>query len=455
MRLDEKLWIYGGGRTAQWDWVGRKRVEAVLEALRGVEPAFRARAPRALQRRRYLAGLRYLLKRGGAARDRLACHPCMDYWLYLWDQQFGVRAAERDWHLQMGFLQGFAASLALSRGDSLELDAGPDPDGRFYLFGSPYFLELPGSPSEPQKLVISRGGLTIAGRHSPVERLPRLIEAAPGIVVDDRGWLMVHGVVMHGLATLEDAERARFAEVLKAALADMAVRDPGLHAEMTDMLRALIPLQNPMNHGSVSSSYVNMRGTICLSHSDDPLLQAETLIHEYCHQKMNQLLVVDPILMPGQSGQIFYSPWREDARRLRGLLLGAHAFLNVARYLSRSLSRESYPEAEHIESMVNVSRRILQVEEALRTLVRYGDFTEFGRRFVLGMWREAGVLNHAIQWFPPALLKEQRDACDDHRRKFALGSTGFHKSKDLVDKVARVAFLTPKSDDEVPAPSTK
>lgn len=166
---------------------------------------------------------------------------------------------------------------------------------------------------------------------------------------------------------------------------------------------------------------------------------------------MNQLLIADPVLLPGQGGQVFYSPWRDDARRLRGLLLGAHAFLNVARYLARSLSRETYPEAQHIEVMVNVSRRVLQVEEALRSLILYGSFTEFGRRFVLGLWREVGALHHAIQWFPPALLKEQRVECDSHRKQFALGDTGFHKGKDFVDKVRRVAFLTPKGIDEVPA----
>jgi HEXXH motif-containing protein len=210
------------------------------------------------------------------------------------------------------------------------------------------------------------------------------------------------------------------------------------------MITALIPLENSQTYGSVSSSYMDLKGAIALSHSEDPLLQAETLIHEFCHQKMNQLLIADPILLPGQSGQVFYSPWRPDARRLRGLLLGAHAFLKVGRYLARSLAREARPEADEIEIMVNVARRVHQVDAAMNALTGYGSFTEFGRRFVLGMWRELTLLKHAVMWFPPALLAEQRAACEEHRRRFALFDTGFYRGADFVDGVPRAAFQAPK-----------
>jgi HEXXH motif-containing protein len=257
---------------------------------------------------------------------------------------------------------------------------------------------------------------------------------------------MVHGVTMHGLVRLDDKERARFASILGTAFCDLAGRDPGLYAEMRDMLFSLVPLKNPVEHGSVSSSYVNLRGLIALSHSEDPILQAETLIHEFCHQKMNQLLAVDAILLPGQNGQVFYSPWRPDARRLRGLMLGAHAFLNVARYVATSLAREEFPVTQKIELMVNVALRLNQVEAALKGLTGYGAFTEFGRAFVMGLWTELGILRHSVLWFPAALLKEQAAAAAAHRKKYALGDTGFYKSAGHVDKVRRAAFLTPEEE---------
>lgn len=439
MRLDETRWIFGGGLSPEWAWVVKRRRELALADLARAEKAFLKDAPASAKKRRYAAGLRYFLRTKGPERDRLAVHPCFDYWLDLRTRHFARPAPESDWHLHFGLFQGFAAALAMARGDSLALDASADPDGRFFPYGRPEFLSA--GPAEPLALEVKRGRLLRDGKPAPLEPLT---EAVPGIVADERGWLLVHGVTMHGLAAPSAAERARFAEVLKGAFADLAERDAGLHAEMADMLFALVPLKNPVEHGSVSSSYVNLRGAIALSHAEDRILQAETLIHEFCHQKMNQLLVVDPVLLPGQGGQVFYSPWRPDARRLRGLMLGAHAFLNVARYLATSLSRETFPDDQKIELMVNVALRVNQVEAALKALTGYGSFTEFGRRFVMGMWGELEVLRHAILWFPPALLKEQAEAAAAHRAKHALGDTGFHKSAAHVDKVKRTAFLGPE-----------
>jgi len=260
------------------------------------------------------------------------------------------------------------------------------------------------------------------------------------VVVDDRGWLQVHGVTMHGLARLDAAAAESFAAPIRKAFKDLAERAPALHAEMTDLLHVLTPLENPMNHGSVSSSYATLRGLIALSPSHDELLQAETLIHEFCHMKLNQLLAADPLLVPGQNGQVYYSPWRPDARRLRGLLIGAHAFLNVGRYLAGSLQREEYADERRLEVMTNVSRRLFQVETAMMCVTENAAFTPFGREFALGMWRELGLLRAAALWFPPALVAEQKAECDKHYREHALDGTFLHKTAALADRVPRARF---------------
>lgn len=462
MRLEERGWVLGGGLCAQWAWVHRERVRQALAELRGAIKGL-SRAPAGA--RDFLPGLNYFLSRSGPRRDQLAAHPALDYWLHLESRQRGARLSDADRRLHLGLFQGLAAALALARRDGLKTAGAVDPDGRFFFYGTPHYLSFPReSAGEAFALELGarKGSVTWKGRRlalplkalrGPALKAPlplggvaleSLREAAPGIVVDDAGWLVLHGVTMHGRRRFASAsEGDRFAAVLSRALSDMAERAPGLHAELTDLTRVLVPLENPQGHGSVSSSYVNLRGAICLSHAEDPLLQAETLIHEFCHMKMNQLLSVDPVLLPGQGGQAFYSPWRADARRLRGLLLGAHAFLNVGLYIGRSLEREEYGEEQEIELMVNVARRAEQVETALRGLSLYGSFTEFGRRFMLRMWRELAALRQATLWYPPALLEEQRAAALEHRRRHALADTGLHKAADFVDAVRRAPFLTP------------
>lgn len=459
--LDERRWLTGGGAEApEWRAVARRRTSDALQRLERIEREAARRLPKALARGGLLAGLRYFLKAGGARRERLLGHPALDHWLTLWDRHFSRPVTESDWRLQFGQFQAFAASLALLRRDALELAAHFDPNGRLTLFELPVSLVAPqGKPQGAVALKIGRGAVLARGEGFEAEWSPgatasapwrKLAEVGEGLVVDDSSWLVTKAVVMHGLARLSEEETERFASPLRAALEDLRRRAPGLHSELRDMVRVLVPLQNQQDYGSVSSSYVELRGAICLSPAEDRLLQAETLIHEFCHQKMNQLLVVDPLLLPGQSCQVFYSPWRPDARRLRGLMLGAHAFLNVGRFLARSIVEETFPEPQQIELMVNVARRAFQCELALRSLSCYASLTEFGRRFLLGLWREQGLLRHSIQWFPPALIEEQRQACEEHRRTYCVGETGIHKGAGVNDKVRRVPFLAPKAPDDEP-----
>lgn len=462
MRLSERRWIVSGGLTPEWSWVCRRRSAEALARLERVERSFSRLAPEPLRRGRYLAGMRYFLARRSPERERLLSHPALDYWLFLWDKHFSLPCDPETWSLQFGLFQGFPARLALLEGQARRFDGILDSEAHWHLYGSPLFIEFPRALAlGPVAVRTSASALEVRGPGGLRGRFPRagLLDGAeplrlesggvvlrrhPGILpalsVERCGFLTVQGVVMHGLARPRAGEARDFAEVLRGALAHISERDPALYAEMTDMTRVLIPLVNPRRYGSVSSSYVNLRGAICLSHSTDPLLQAETLIHEFCHQKMNQLLAVDPLLLPGQMGQVFYSPWRSDARRLRGLILGAHAFLNVSQYLLRALSREDYPLRRRIAVMCNVARRLFEVDAALRTACGYAGLTEFGRRFVLGMVRELSVLFHAAQWFPPALIREARQACSAHRRDYALPLTGFHKPRGAVPAVRHIPF---------------
>lgn len=454
MELTASRWAVGGGLNAEWRAVMRRRVDQALKDLAFARTAWR-KAPSAARGAAFDRGLDYFLSRRGADRDRLAAHPCFDYWLYLFLKHFENPAAAHDWRLHYGIFQSFPATLAAQRGESVALEAALDPDGRFFFYGTPYYLEFEGGKAgERLDLRIARGGVTAVGpKRQKVEfsinhetpsaeagPLRKLTEVRPGLVVDGVSWLTTHGITMHGLLKLSKQEQRSFAVPIKQALDDLQDREPALAAELTDLLRVVVPLRNERGYGSVSSSYTPLRGLIALSPSDDALLQAETLIHEFCHCKANQLLAVDPGLRPGQAGQVFYSPWRPDARRLRGLWLGAHAFLNVARYLARSLEREEYGAQRRIEVMVNVARRVEQVEDALRSVSMYGSFTPFGSQLLLEMWNQLGAVRHAIQWFPPALLEQQRAIHRQHRAEHALGTTGFHRDSGLQDRVRRPRF---------------
>jgi HEXXH motif-containing protein len=455
VRLDEKAWILSGGDTPEWKAVSAHRAEQALAQLGVIARAFKSSAPKAVKADGLNGALEAFLKRRGPVREKLLSHPALDYWLFLWDKHFSHPSDEMNWRLQFGLFAGFPLSLALLEGDkkTLALTATLDPEAHLHLYGVPAALRFPAELAlKTARLALKAGLLSVEceGKRWKVPAkallgeeeyssaglaVARSPEVIPGLSVEHCGLLFTQCVVMHGLAHPSPAETTRFVEVLRTALRHIEERDPKLFFEMTQMTTTLIPLVNTIKFGSVSSSYVNMRGAICLSHAEDPLLQAETLIHEFCHQKMNQLLLVDELLLPGQAGQVFYSPWRKDARRLRGLILGAHAFLNVAAYLIKSLSREEYELKERVSVMVNVARRLFEVEAAVAAASSYGEYTEFGRRFILGMSRELQKLFHAVQWFPAELVAEARAAAAAHRAEHALPLTGIHRSEGFVTAV--------------------
>jgi HEXXH motif-containing protein len=438
VKLDARRWVSSGTIDAQWSAVRRRRIEVAKGKLRRALNGLPEHAAARARRRRYDVAAQFLLQSTSESAARVLTHPCFDYWISLSESHFLKPVPDADFDLYWGQLAGFALGATVSDGNRREFSGTLDPDGRLYLYGTPWFLEFPRHGRAAVRLAARGAKISAAGAgfNAEVDLLPRdaggvlhaLEQVVPGIVCDDRGWLQLHGVVMHGRIQLDAAEGTRFAATLRQALADLEERDPLMSAEIRQLVHVIVPLANPNNFGSVSSTYANLRGMIALSHSDDILLQAETLIHEGSHLKMNQLLEIDPVLEPGQGAQVYYSPWRPDARRLRGLLLGAHAFLNVGRYLARSLQREEYHAQRRSEIMSNVARRIYQIEDALRALTENASLTEFGRRVVLEMCRELGILRHAALSFPPTLLAEQQEACAAHRRAHCLSGTVFHRT---------------------------
>ncbi len=470
MRLDENDWAVSGGTGAGW---------RAVAALRERRHLARVRAAAADLRKAPAAARAIPLPRVGLAcakdtpeRRRLLSDPALDYWLHLRERHFAADpASAEDWALHYGQFAAFPLSVAWRRREKAAFDATLDPGGRLHLPDTPWSVGFGEERGRARaKVSCTAAGLTIAveglapvtlprdafdgagaaGTAFGVARLRRSPQAADGLYSEHLPWLLGHGVVMHGIAHPNAADEEKFAAVLGRALTQMRDQDPNLHAELLELTRVVMPLQPSPTMASVSSSYVSMRGVLCLSHADSVILQAETLIHEFCHQKMNQLLEVDPLLEPGQGGQVFYSPWRKDARRLRGLLLGAHAFINVASHLLKALSRESYRKEESVDGMVNVALRAEQSEDALRTVALYADLTEFGARFTNRLWRELATVRHGMSWFPPALLDEARAAHAAHRLAHALPGTGLHKADAFADRVGRAPFLSP-GDREVEA----
>jgi HEXXH motif-containing protein len=231
----------------------------------------------------------------------------------------------------------------------------------------------------------------------------------------------------HAVVTLAPAEMERYVSVLRATIDAIAAVDHALAAEIADSIRVVVPLSRPDPKVHVSSTYDHLPGAIFLCHDEDPILQGETLVHEAAHNKLNALLAREAVFESGGEEAVYFSPWRPDPRPLRGLLLGAHAFLNVARFLALAAgTRESRKLRAPVQT--EAAMRCLQVELALDALGAHGRMTPLGRDLLAGMRRSVdGIRDKDLPPGPGGIWGAAREPVERHKELYLDAASFRHR----------------------------
>jgi len=166
---------------------------------------------------------------------------------------------------------------------------------------------------------------------------------------------------------------------LRAALALVGDHLPDVRREMDLALTLAVPVgYEPVKH--LSASYRQAIGTVYLTLHPNPVVMAEALVHEHSHAKINALLELDPILNDHWE-KTFPSPYRPDPRPMMGVLLGAHAFVAVERFLE-ALGDPAFE--GHLADLRRKNR------EAVATLARDARPTPVGAGLIDELQRLAG-----------------------------------------------------------------
>ncbi len=426
MKLDEGRWVLGGGNDREWKAVKSYRIRQGLSDLKRLGGLLR-KGPSGLRHFKLNETIAYLLSGPPAVRDVLATFPTFDCWLSV-GRSFETQNRDgSEWEIHFPFLQNFAAAKAVLTGAKKKLKIRIDSGARFHVTGTHLYFEFPAEEAGKDALCEVVGGALRVTSDSGKRGAPRELTAITETLwVDYRDPLLLQPIRVHGVSPLSGPKEKIFAESMSDAMTQIRIFDAPLHEEISDFLRLIVPLENPSGMGSVSSSYKDLRGAFCLSHTDDILLQAETIVHEFCHQKLNLLFAVDPLIEPGQAGELIYSPLRPDPRRLHGMLLGAHAFINVTRFLIRVLKSREFSKEDRSSVEMNTARRLFHSEIMLRSLSGYANLTDLGRRFTLRMWRENMLQYHDMLAFDGKAVASARRKVAEHADSYRLGDTGWH-----------------------------
>jgi HEXXH motif-containing protein len=105
-----------------------------------------------------------------------------------------------------------------------------------------------------------------------------------------------------------------------------------VYPSMAKRIRTSINWYVPIGTDSLdthkSFSAANLIGLVFLSEAANELRLAEAIVHEFHHNELFAYSNVTP-LIAGAADRLFYSPWREDARPLYGLIHAIFVFAGV------------------------------------------------------------------------------------------------------------------------------
>ncbi|MFE9022001.1 HEXXH motif domain-containing protein [Streptomyces sp. NPDC007808] len=145
---------------------------------------------------------------------------------------------------------------------------------------------------------------------------------------------------------------ARWRKVLGQAWEVLLRELPGTAEAMRRGMLSLTPTPAGERFRPRSVSAGDAFGGMEASEPDDAVQLAATLVHEFQHTKLGGLLHLTPLLTgsPGENGELWYAPWRDDPRPIDGLLQGIYAFMGVTGFWRARRATAAAPDGlQHFE----------------------------------------------------------------------------------------------------------
>ena len=171
-----------------------------------------------------------------------------------------------------------------------------------------------------------------------------------------------------------------FRKLLDHALDFIFLAWPDLKDRFLSDIPYFVPIRqsDATTHNSFSAQA--MVGVIFLSESYDDLKIAEAIVHEYHHNELYMYMQLNPLISESGFERLFYSPWRNDARPLFGLLHACYVFTGVVQYMRAVEERAHDPKFSGYFSRMR--RLILWRLGIGLSQIQTSDVTSFGQELV-------------------------------------------------------------------------
>jgi HEXXH motif-containing protein len=189
----------------------------------------------------------------------------------------------------------------------------------------------------------------------------------------------------------------------------------------------IVPLTAQRDTDLISATTQAAFGAFATSWPPDPVIMAETLVHEFQHIKLCGLMDMVPLVE--SAGEKVYAPWRQDPRPASGLLQGVYAHLGIARFWSAQRHAETDSD-DSLRAQALLARWRPAIELAVSTLLRTGCLTQAGERFA-GLLLDSGraleseaISGHSLEIAAEVALDHRLTWQIRHLATDAAGVTG-------------------------------
>ena len=271
--------------------------------------------------------------------------------------------------------------------------------GRPLAFRTPLEVALPTAVPGAAASLVGRGRVEVLGH-------------ADGRLETSQGWvspvpcprarvgefelpLQPHGYAVPGLGWMptagktDHAYQASQVPLVEAGLRLVAQHVPRMFRQMRAVLRWIA--LNPMSEytGTNYVSFSELPGAFAFRAVPNPYSAAEACIHEFHHNRLFALEGEEALLTAAPGARdvdaIYYSPWRDEPRPIRGLLHAVYVTLAQTELWLSVFADPDTPEDVRHFATDQLVRHPLMIEIGLRQLDRFAPFTTAGRRFFGGL----------------------------------------------------------------------
>jgi HEXXH motif-containing protein len=210
---------------------------------------------------------------------------------------------------------------------------------------------------------------------------------------------------------LTDDEVALWSESLRRTWQLLSDHHPETAAELASGLTTLVPC----TADKYSASHNDAFGSIVLSLPPDATTFAETLVHEFQHNKLGVLLSLVDLLDPkgGNETPRLYAPWRDDPRPPTGVLHGVVSFLGVTAFYHQQSIVDKRPSTQY-----EFEYHRMQTSQAVETLLNEPNLSDLGQRFL------SKARDQLLKWATVPLPDDIREAAHranlDHRLSWRI-----------------------------------